>query len=150
MTNLISSSARTKISSIFSDLHETFGQTITVYKESRKTIVAQTPQYNAIYRNAGSVSTSEVKTVVKRSIVARIKYINGDEEFLEDSNSSIKVPQGSVRIKVKSDDADFIKEAERIRFDGVTYDITSDKLGIGPFAPEYYSFLLTPIDEDAW
>lgn len=149
MANLISSAARSKISSIFSDLHETFGQTIVVYKESRKTIVAQTSGYNAIYRNAGKVSRNETKEIVKRSIQARIKYINGDEDFLDKSNSSIKIPKGSVRIKVLSADADFIKEAERIRFDGVTYDITSDKLGIGPFAPEYYSFLLTPIDEDA-
>lgn len=149
MANLISSSARTKISSIFADLHETWGQTITVYKQSREVIVAETAKYNAIYRSSGSTQRNVTKTTVKRSITARIKYINGDEDFLDKSNATIKIPKGSVRIKVKTVDADFIKEAERVRFDGVTYAITSDKLGIGPFAPEYYSFLLTPIDEDA-
>jgi hypothetical protein len=146
----LSSSVRTQISEIFDNVHETLKQTITVYKDSENTM---TPSYNSIYGSGGSTPLSITKTSVSRSVGARIKYLSSEEDYFTSSevNSQMKItiPKGSIRIKVTSDDFDFIKEAKRIEFNGVRYNIISDGLPIGPFSPEYYSIFLTPIDESA-
>jgi hypothetical protein len=149
----LSTDARTAISAAFDNLHDTFQQTITAYKDAEKTIVATTPSYNSIYGNAGSSATSVTKTTVSQNIEARIKYMSSDEEYFISSelNSQIKVtiPRGSIRIKVKAADYDYIKESKRIEFNGVRYNILTDGKPIGPFAPAYYAVFLTPIDESA-
>ena len=149
----LSSSARTAISKAFDDLHETMSQTITAYKDAEKSIVAMSPSYNAIYGSGGSSPSTITKTAVSSSIEARMKYIHSDEEYFMASeiNSQFKVtiPRGSIRIKISSTDFDFIKEAKKIEFNGVRYNIISGGTPIGPFTPAYYAVFLTPVDESA-
>jgi hypothetical protein len=149
----LSSSTRTKISETFDNVHETFKQDIVVYKDAENTITAMTPSYNSIYGSGGSSALSITKTSVQKTIGARIKYISSDEDYFISSelNSQMKItiPRGSIRIKISSADFDYIKEAKRIEFNGVRYNIVSDGLPIGPFSPAYYAVFLTPIDESA-
>jgi hypothetical protein len=152
MTNYLSTAARAQISGVFDNVHETFQRTITAYQDAESNIIVMSPSYNSLYGTGGSSPSTVTKTVVSREISARIRYISGDEDFLFGaSNAQVKVtiPRGSIRIKVATIDKDFIKEAKRIEFDGIRYNIVSDSVGIGPFAPNYFSFFLTPIDEDA-
>jgi len=152
MTNYFSAADRAQIAAVFDNVHTTLGQTITAYKDAESTIVVMSPAYNSIYGTGGSSPSTITKTAVSREISARVRYISGDEElFLSKAGAQLKIPlpHGSVRLKVNASDKDFLKEAKRVEFDGIRYSITSDPLGIGPFSPEYFSFFLTPIDEDA-
>lgn len=153
MTNYISSALRAQISGVYDNIHETFQQTVTAYKDSTETVTVMSPSYNSIYGTGGSSPSTITKEAVQRSIGARIKYISAKEQYMVagELNSQIKIPlpDGSMRIKVSKTDYDFIKEAKRIEFDGVRYNIVSRGLPIGPFTPAYYSLFLAPIDEDA-
>ena len=49
MAGFLSSSQVSGIESLYKTLHETFSQTITVYKNGKKTLIAHDPKYNSIY-----------------------------------------------------------------------------------------------------
>ena len=85
--------------------------------------------------------------------MARIYYIKSEEEHFAEMNTSkgsqnkIILPQGSVKIVVDPDGYNYIKEARKVEFDGITFSIRSDGNPMGLFANQYYEFYLTPIDE---
>lgn len=153
MSSYISADTKSAISSIMDNIHDTFSQEIMVYKDAKKNIVAMSPSYNSIYGSGGSTPTTETNETVSRAVQARIKYYSHEEEYFEDSKVDsqikVKVPQGSIRIKVAKEDYLFIKEAKRIDFDGNRYNITDIAKPIGPFSPRYYSFILTLVDESS-
>lgn len=152
MPSLINSSRQNKVTAALADLHDTFSRAIVVYKNAKKIAISSSPQYNSIYGNAGS-STSVNYETVSETFMARIYYIKSDEEHFSDLNSSkgsqnkIIMPQGSVKIVVDPNGYNYIKEARKVEFDGITFSIRSDGNPMGLFANQYYEFYLTPIDE---
>lgn len=149
--SFLSDSVKTQIKAVFDNVHDTFGRDIIAYKDAQETISITTAGYNSRYGSPVSVS----KTTVSQTFKARIKYIKSSEELLRDSqiNSQLKIslPEGIVRIKVDAEGFNFIKEAKRIELDGQRYTVLNDSIPkiIGPFDPQYYSFYLVPLDEDA-
>lgn len=152
MPSLINSSRQNKVTAALADLHDTFSREIVVYKNAKKIAISSSPQYNSIYGNAGS-STSVNYETVSETFMARIYYIKSDEEHFSDLNSSkgsqnkIIMPQGSVKIVVDPNGYNYIKEARKVEFDGITFSIRSDGNPMGLFSNQYYEFYLTPIDE---
>jgi hypothetical protein len=143
---IFSDSLKAEIGQILDNVHETFGRTITAYKDAENTVVATTPSYNAIY----GVDANITKTTVSSSFTVRIKYIKKDEEQIltdsrVDSQLKISLPAGSVRIKVGTIGFNFLKDSKRIDLDGRRYLIINDSF---PFSPEYHTFYLKPLDED--
>jgi hypothetical protein len=152
MPSLIGSARMSKVNRLFNNLHDTFAREITVYKNAKRVAIASSPQFNAVYGSAGASNTFEYQTV-SQTFSARIYYIKMDQEFFSnnsnnsDSQNKIIMPQGSVKIVVDPAGYEFVKEARKVEFDGITFAIKSDGEPIGLFENQYYEFYLTPIDE---
>ena len=150
MAGFLSSSQISKIESLNNKLHETFAQTITVYKNGKKTLIAHDPKYNSIYsRNNLGKRDSVEYTTISETFDARIYYIKAEEELFNNENNQIKVimPKGSVKIVVKEDGFKFIQEARRVEFDGRRFTIKTDGAPFGLTGNLFYTFYLTPLDE---
>lgn len=150
MAGFLSSSQISKIESLHNKLHETFAQTITVYKNGKKTLIAHDPKYNSVYgrNNLGKRDSVEYETI-SATFDARIYYIKAEEELFNNENSQLKVilPKGSVKIFVKKEGFDFIQEARRVEFDGRRFTIKTDGAPFGLASNLFYTFYLTPLDE---
>jgi len=150
MGSFLSTSQKSEIERLYNKLHETFAQTITVYKNGKKTLIAHDPKYNSIYgrNNFGKRDSVEYETL-SNTFDARVYYIKTEEELFNNENSQIKVvmPKGSVKIIVKKEGFDFIQEARRVEFDGRKFSIHTDGAPYGLTSNLFYTFFLTPLDE---
>ncbi len=149
MAGFLSDSQITKISGVFETLHTTFARDVTIYKNPKKTVVSTSPRYSPIYgrRDTGSTSSVTYETV-SGVFPARIYYISSDEQYLgSDGQNKIILPAGSAKITVKKNGYEFIKEARRVELDGQRFSIKSDGTPQGFTGNQFYTFLLTPIDE---
>ena len=149
MAGFLSTNMESSINSMYDTLHETFAQTITVF-----TVVSTNSKYNNIYGRTNTGSKSSVEyTTESQSFAARIYYIDMDEEYLDNganqqgTQNKIVLPDGSVKMIVKADAYNYIKEARRIELDGIRFAIKSDGSPSGLTTNIFYTFLLTPIDE---
>jgi hypothetical protein len=154
MAGFLSASRESNIENLYNTLHETFAKTITVYKNSQKTVVASNAQYNSIYRRTNTGSTANVEyTTISQTFDARVYYLKSEEEYLanegnqQGTQNKIILPMGSVKIVVKQDAYEFIKEARKIEFDGRRFNIKSDGNPDGMVGNQFYTFYLTPVDE---
>ena len=155
MAGFLSADQITKIKDLADTLHTTFAQTITVYKNAKKTLIASTPAWNSLYRRTNTGSNSSVEyTTVSDTFSARIYYKDMEKDFMaadsgEQAGSQNKVilPDGSVDIVVKQAGYDYIREARRVYFDGRYFAIKSDGKPSGLVDNQFFTFLLTPIDE---
>lgn len=133
-------------------LHETFGRDIVVYKEARKVIMSSDPSYNYLYGNSGDQNTSVQYVPVRKVFKVRIKYDNNrDLEYMGEANAQLKLSRPSteslVRIKLKIEDYDYIKEAKRIELDGRLFHINSDPKFHGLFDEiQFCTLYLKPIE----
>jgi hypothetical protein len=147
MAGFLTQGQKDNIEAIIDRIHDTFARPITVFKIGTRTAIASSQNYNFIYRQQ---SANTVTTEVSQTFQARIKYISADEELLPDPNAGqdkIILPAGSVKIKVNLEGYNYMKEAKRVELDGFRFSIKSNGKPLGMFGPQYYEFLLLPIDE---
>jgi hypothetical protein len=155
MAGFLSENQKNNIKSIIDQIHDTFSREITVFKIGQRTAIASSPTYNSLYRQQ---SANSLTTEVSQTFQARIKYVDMSEELLPNSNAGgtkasssgqdkIILPTGTVKIKVNLEGFNYVKEAKRIELDGRRFSIKSDGKPLGMFGPQYYEFVLTPIDE---
>jgi hypothetical protein len=150
MAGFLSSNMESTINTMYDTLHETFARTITVFKNSKRTVISTTSRYNNIYGRTDAGSRSNVEyTTESQAFEARVYYVNMDEEYLSNGQTQNKIilPNGSVKIVVKSDAYEFLQEARRVELDGVRFAIKSDGSPRGLTINKFYTFLLTPTDE---
>ena len=155
MAGFLSTDQINKIKTLADTLHTTFAQTITVYKNAKKTLIASTPAWNSLYRRTNTGSNSSVEyTTISDTFSARIYYKDMEKDFLaaadtEQAGTQNKVilPDGSVEIVVKEAGYNYIREARRVYFDGRYFAIKSDGKPSGLVDNQFFAFLLTPIDE---
>jgi glutathione synthase/RimK-type ligase-like ATP-grasp enzyme len=117
-------------------------------------VISTTPRYNNIYGRTDTGSKSNVQyTTESQTFEARVYYVNMDEEYLSNNDNQqgtqnkIILPDGSVKIVVKSDAYEFLQEARRVELDGIRFAIKSDGSPRGLTINKFYTFLLTPTDE---
>lgn len=150
MAGFLSSSQITEIESLYNKLHETFAQTITVYKHAKKTLIAHNPKYNAVYGRTQTGKDDSVEyTMVPKTFDARIYYIKTEEEFFNNFKTQTKIvlPKGSVKVIVKKDGFDYLLESRRVEFDGRMFTVDTDGSPYGLTSNLFYTFYLTPLDE---
>ena len=150
MAGFLSSSQISNIESLYNKLHDTFSQTITVYKNGKKTLIAHDPKYNSIYsRNDMGKRDSVEYTTISETFDARIYYIKAEEELFNNEKNQTKVilPKGSVKVIVRKDAFDFIQEARRVEFDGRRFTIHTDGAPYGLTSNLFYTFYFAPLDE---
>ena len=147
-TSLLSDSEKTALDLVIEDVHETFARTITVFKEASEVVIITDPNFNPLYNTAGQM-TSIVNTAVYKQFKARIYYNNdiGKEYWSESSvNTQIKLQTvvGTVRIKIKAEDFDYIKDGRRFDLAGRRFVLNSSFRGHGLFDSQYYTLYLKP------
>ena len=155
MAGFLSQKQINKINSLSYTLHTTFARTITVYKNKKKTLIASTDSWNSLYKRTNSGSNSSVEyTTVSDTLDARIYYVDMDKEYLADeagaqtgTQNKVILPDGTVKIVVKEDGYNYIREARRVEFDGTKFAIKSDGSPRGLTENRFFTFILTPIDE---
>lgn len=152
MPSLINQAVEQRVNAAFARLHDTFAREITVYKNAKRVAIASSPEFNAIYGSSGATKNFEYQTVSK-TFSARVYYLKMEEEFFSNlsfessSQAKIIMPQGSVKIVVDPEGYEFVKEARKVEFDGITFAIRSNGNPMGLFGNQYYEFFLTPLDE---
>jgi len=150
MAGFLSENQKTNIKSIIDQIHDTFAREITVFKIGQRTVISSSANYNALYRQQSSNTET---TEVSQTFQARIKYVEMSETFLQDSQSNssgqdkIILPAVTVKIKVKLEGYEYVREAKRVELDGRRFSIKSDGKPLGMFGPQYYEFILIPMDE---
>ena len=156
MAGFLSENQINKINTLADTLHTTFAQTITVYKNAKKTLIASTTSWNSLYRRTNTGSNTSVEyTTVSDTFDARIYYGDLEKEYLADeagtgqvgTQNKVILPDGSVKMVVKETAYNFIREARRVEFDGRKFAIKSDGKPRGLTSNRFFTFLLTPIDE---
>ena len=156
MAGFFSENQINKINTLADTLHTTFAQTITVYKNAKKTLIASTTSWNSLYRRTNTGSNTSVEyTTVSDTFDARIYYVDLEKEYLADeagtgqvgTQNKVILPDGSVKMVVKETAYNFIREARRVEFDGRKFAIKSDGKPRGLTSNRFFTFLLTPIDE---
>lgn len=150
MAHLLTAAEKTSLNEVMDDLHDTFAREIQIIKEAVKTVSTSSAQFNSVYGTAGA-STSLTYTPQSGTYKARVQYMRQDEDYFADSQLDsqlkIKMPAGSVRIKVSGDAHEYLKDAKRIQFDSRRFTIQSDYRPHGLFDARYYTYYLKPIDE---
>ena len=147
-TNLISASERVALNAAMEDIHETFAREITVFKEASQIVIITDPSFNPLYNTAGQ-TTSYVNTPVYKTFKVRIQY-NDDigKKYWSESGlaSQIKLEAvvGSVRIKIKSEDYEYIKDGRRFDVDGKRFVLNSTFKPHGLFDNQFYTLYLKP------
>ena len=156
MAGFLSENQINKINTLADTLHTTFAQTITVYKNAKKTLIASTTSWNSLYRGTNTGSNTSVEyTTVSDTFDARIYYVALEKAYLADeagtgqvgTQNKVILPDGSVKMVVKETAYNFIREARRVEFDGRKFAIKSDGKPRGLTSNRFFTFLLTPIDE---
>jgi hypothetical protein len=150
MAGFLSSSKISEINSLYDCLHKTFAQTITVYKEGKKTLIAHDPCYNTIYGRANTGKNESIEyTVTPKTFDARVYYIKTEEELVNNYKTQTKtiMPKGTVKIIVREEGFHYIQEARRVEFDGRSFTIKTDGNPFGLTGNVFYQFFLTPLDE---
>jgi hypothetical protein len=147
-TNLISASERTALNAVLDDVHETFAREITVFKEASQIVIITDPNFNPLYNTAGQ-TTSYVNTPVYKTFKVRIHYNNDvNKQYWTEpglaSQIKLEVIAGSVRIKIRADDYDYIKDGRRFDVDGKRFVLNSTFRPHGLFDNQYYTLYLKP------
>jgi hypothetical protein len=112
-------------------------------------VISTSPSYNSFYKRDLDKTNYSDLTPQSFTFKARIKYISNTQGVFPGTLDQQKViyPTGSVQVKVQYDAYVKLKEARKVDLDGRRYSIASDYKPVGMFGPQYYSFLLSPIDE---
>ena len=89
MAGFLSADQITKVRDLADTLHTTFARTITVYKNAKKTLIASTNSWNAVYRRTNTGENNAVEyTTVYDEFEARIYYDDMDTSYLTDDGPS--------------------------------------------------------------
>ena len=150
MASLLTATDKSALNDVMDSLHDTFARDIQIIKEATKTVTTPSSEFNSVYGTAGS-TTSVINVTQSGSYKARVQYMNQNEEYFADSQLDsqlkIKMPAGSVRIKVSGDAHSYLKDAKRVQLDGRRFTIFSDYRPHGLFDARFYTYYLKPIDE---
>lgn len=150
MSSFISSSQRGGLEAAFSNLHDTFGRDIAMYKNGTQVTISTNPNNDFVWESApqnDQFDTIPVSGVFK----ARILYgnVQGRNQFNTvggkvrgGDQPNIELDVGSVRIKLDPTGAEFIKDAVRVVLDGAIFNIETPQRPHGLFNPQFYDFIL--------
>jgi hypothetical protein len=152
MGSLLTDSEKGELQNAFDDLHDTFARPVYYFKEAKTVVLSTNPSFNAIYQQNNIQKTTVTKVIQSGSFNARITYdADRSQSYMSspeiDSQLKLKLPDGSVRIKVDQSGYNTLKTTKRIDFDDRRFSIESDVRPHGLFKPSYYTFFLLPTDK---
>jgi uncharacterized protein (DUF1697 family) len=147
MAGFLTQGTKDNIKAVIDRIHDTFSRPIVAYKAGQKITIYTSDGYNALYKNNPTVPKQELQQNSK-TIYARIKYESFDQDnfYQGSSQEKIIIPEGAIYIKVNKEGYDWIKLSRTIELDGKTFAVKSPGKPEGMFGPQYYKFLLIPLE----
>jgi len=150
--NLIPSGVfKTSVESGFEDIFDTFASpvTFTLYKSPQETILSLDDNFNSDWNKTSPVKEGDVNyTEISQSFPARIWYLDYEQQikilyFEGQQAENVRADRSvaKVKIQIKSDANDYIKEARKAIFLGESWNIISDPKSVGIFGFKYYKGL---------
>jgi hypothetical protein len=148
--DLVDSTLKAAVEAGFEDIFDSFAKTytFTAYKNPQETIVS-IGDYNSDWVHGNDTITY---TEVKQDFVARMWYLNLEQQFKEFfftgetlENAKVVRESAKVKIQVKDDAYNFIKDSKRILVLGKQFEIASAIIGVGIFDFKYHSILLSEL-----
>lgn len=147
MSGFIGELQKQNIRNIIDKIHETFARPIIAYKQGQNVTLITSGGYNALYKKNPDIAKADLNKN-SRTVLARINYkiLDQDNFYQETSQEKIVIPIGAVMIKVAFVDYEFIKYSKTVELDGKTFGVKSPGKPEGIFGPQYYEFLLIPLE----
>lgn len=151
--NLISSGTfKDNVEQGFENIFDTFARpiTFTLYKAPTETIVSLDSNFNADWNQSsplldGNTTYSEIKS----DFSARIWYLDYEQQirlfsFEGQDAEGIRVDRSisKVKIQLKEDGSNFIKDSKKAIFLGQYWNVISDPKSVGIFGFKYYNYIL--------
>lgn len=151
MANLISASLKTSVLSAIDNIHDSFARDITIINEvSNVSITEPNDEYNAFSdKKHPNITYSATETI----ITARIKYMDKAESESQlifhggaggvGGSAPLNQNYGIIRIKVKTEYTDLVKNSTKIIVDGYDCQLDSNYTTISMVDINYAVFYLT-------
>jgi hypothetical protein len=147
MAGFISNAQKEAIKGIVDRIHETFARPIIVYRFGQKVSFYNNLNYNKLYKKSSPIEQQNLSQNSK-TIMARIQYKNFDQRdfFQNSTQEKIVIPEGTIYLKVDREAYLYMHDAKTVEFDERTFSIQSPGQPLGMFGPQYYKFLLIPLE----
>jgi translation initiation factor 6 (eIF-6) len=155
MADLIPAVDKAKYDTVFDSVHDTFARTIFVYKifNSRFIGINMNQNYNGLYdqaldKNELGTASNINEQVRKIETKARVQYISKQGDFEDTATgqqTALRFPVGSIRLKLKSDAFELIKDAKEIEVDGELFNLDTDSAKSGMFSVRHHIVYLRKI-----
>ena len=148
MASFLSPSQKASLQSVMDDMHDTFKVTIKAFKEGKKIVLSTNPGYNHLYQRP----TNGVQIITEeREFEARVWFPPKTQEKSSinvSAQDNLKLQNETVqgRIKVKEADYEYLKDAERITYNGEIYRIASAPRRHGLFGSGYITLYLDKVE----
>ena len=147
MAGFISDQQKQNIRNIVDRIHETFARPIIVYRFGQKVAFMNNQSYNKLYKKSSPQQQAQLTTNSK-VIMARIQYKDFyQRDFFQNSTQEkIVIPEGTIYLKVDREAYLYMHDAKTVEFDERTFSLQSPGQPLGMFGPQYYKFLLMPLE----
>lgn len=152
MSNLIDADLKLSIEQGFEDIFDSFARniTFTLYKAPKETILSLDNNFHYDWQQNNPVLDGTVSyTESKQDFSARIWYLDYEQQLKIFSFEGEQIEAArfarsisKVKIQIKSDANEFIKNATRAVFLGQNWAIISDPKIIGILDFKYYTYIL--------
>lgn len=145
--NLLSTNLKSIASGAINNLFDSFSRNITIYKTPQRVIISEGSGYNFAFGNTDS--NVEIENVILSGVFpAKIKYDPEQERIFgnirqQDEVQSLRemLLKGRVKVTVRPDAHEFLKDCEQVQIDGKTVRVRSDYRPHFPFgAIELYNY----------
>jgi hypothetical protein len=149
MSSYISDSQKGGLQAAFSQLHDTFGRDIVIYKTAQQITISTNPDNDYIWESSPNndvVQMIPVSGVFKARIrygpVQSRKQMGTTTQGKGSDQVNFELELGDVRLKLDATGAAFIKDAVRVVLDGDVFNVETPKRPHGLFEPQFYDFFL--------
>lgn len=151
MSSLISDADKTDLGDVFYQIHDTWKRDIVIYKTAQQVIVNTNPANNILF--PGAPFNDQVENVIQSGVFgARVQW-NPKQDFRlfshiqgGDVQTTLKILEGAVRIKLDATGAQYMQESTRYIVDGKEMEILLTDQPHGLFNPSFYNFYLKRVN----
>lgn len=123
----------------------------TLRERMNQNSIANSPSYNKFYGRKKDGDYSVKRNIIAVTVKGRISYaepkLDSFSDPSVDSQLRLKIPAGSIRIKLDEAGHDLMKSVKRLEFDGQTFGVASDFKPLGVFTTQFYVFYAAPLEE---
>lgn len=138
---MISDSLKKDLAIALSSIHEASSRSIFAYYE-QETETFSTPQSNesSIYQSR-PINKSNNISLQKKELKARVFYPRQQDETINNA-AQVPIALGRIRIKIKTEDENWIRIAKKIEVDGEIYFLSSSSKSEDQINQKFVSFYL--------